>query len=211
MTVSTEAILQDLIDHRIVQLKVDDTFTFASGIQSPIYTDLRQTISYPKTRHAITKALAELIKEQYPQVSVIAGVATAGIPQAALVAAELDLPMVYVRSKPKDHGTGRQVEGVIQADDQVVLIDDLISTGGSVLGAAKAVKNEGFNVAGVVSIFSYGFPDADKNFQEAGFAFAPLLTYTGLIKLLADQKVISDEDHARLAKWHQDPWAWPLK
>ncbi|GAO99267.1 orotate phosphoribosyltransferase [Fructobacillus ficulneus] len=211
MTALTDTILQDLIDHKIVQLKVEDTFTFASGIKSPIYTDLRQTISYPKTRKAITLALAALIQEKYPQATVIAGVATAGIPQAALVAAELNLPMVYVRSKPKDHGTGRQVEGVIQDNDQVVLIDDLISTGGSVIDTAKAVVREGHQVAGVVSIFSYGFPDADKNFAEAGFAFAPLLTYSALINRLADQKVVSADEHDRLSKWHQDPWAWPVQ
>ncbi|GAP03067.1 orotate phosphoribosyltransferase [Fructobacillus pseudoficulneus] len=208
---TTNTILQDLIDHKIVQLKINDTFTFASGIKSPIYTDLRQTISYPETRKNITLALAKLIQDQYPNATVIAGVATAGIPQAALVAAELNLPMVYVRSKPKDHGTGRQVEGVLHPDDQVVLIDDLISTGGSVIAAAEAVVKEGFQVAGVVSIFSYGFPDANQNFTKAGFDFAPLLTYSGLITLLAEQKVISDDDHQRLSKWHQDPWAWPLQ
>lgn len=201
-------ILHQLVEDQIVQLKSEGYFEFASGIKSPIYTDLRLTVSYVKLRNMIAEALAKLIKEQYPDVTVIGGVATAGIPHAAIVADKLALPMVYVRSKPKDHGTGKQIEGRIEKNDQVVLIDDLISTGGSVIQAAKAVEREGFQVAGVVSIFSYGFPDADQNFKKARFPFSSLVTYAKLIEELYKTKQITEAKYKSLNQWHQDPWNW---
>ncbi|USS87997.1 orotate phosphoribosyltransferase [Fructilactobacillus hinvesii] len=201
-------ILNQLVDDQIVQLQANQTFQFASGIHSPIYTDLRLTVSYPKLRSNIADALARLIHAQYPDATVIGGVATAGIPHAALVADRLDLPMVYVRSKPKDHGTGKQIEGKISQNDQVVLIDDLISTGGSVIKAAQAVQKAGYQVAGVVSIFSYGFPDAEQNFATAHIPFTPLLTYAQLIQQLLDTDVISIAQYEKFTQWHQDPWNW---
>ncbi|ANZ57790.1 orotate phosphoribosyltransferase [Fructilactobacillus lindneri] len=201
-------ILHQLVENQIVKLNSKQNFQFASGIKSPIYTDLRLTVSYPKLRTMIAKALTELIKQKYPDATVIGGVATAGIPHATLVANNLELPMVYVRSKPKDHGTGKQIEGIINSTDKVVLIDDLISTGGSVIQAAQAVQKEGFNVAGIVSIFSYGFRDADNNFKQAELQFEPLLTYAKLIKELLDSDVINQEKYDYLSNWHQDPWAW---
>ncbi|CAK1232022.1 Orotate phosphoribosyltransferase (PyrE) [Fructobacillus fructosus] len=203
-----ETIINDLIDEDIVKFKEEGHFTFASGIQSPIYTDLRQTISVPKTRRAITQALAKLVTTHYPETTVIAGVATAGIPQAALVAEELDLPMVYVRSKPKDHGTKSQIEGVIRKDDWVLLIDDLISTGGSVLKAAKAVLAADYQVSGVLSIFSYGFPDAEQNFAEAGLTFEPVITYSALVSSYQKRTGLSAEKVASFQSWHEDPWNW---
>ncbi len=133
-------IIRQLIDKKIVTISPDKDFVYASGMHSPIYTDLRQTISFPKLRQAIAENLAALIKQEFPEVTVIGGVATAGIPHAAWVAQVMNLPMVYVRSKPKDHGQGRQIEGRLSMDDHIVLIDDLISTGGSVLSAVQAVK-----------------------------------------------------------------------
>ena len=203
-----ETIINDLIDEDIVKFKEEGHFTFASGIQSPIYTDLRQTISVPKTRRAITQALAKLVTTHYPETTVIAGVATAGIPQAALVAEELDLPMVYVRSKPKDHGTKSQIEGVIRKDDRVLLIDDLISTGGSVLKAAKAVLAADYQVSGVLSIFSYGFPDAEQNFAEAGLTFESVITYSALLSSYQKRTGLSAEKVASFQSWHEDPWNW---
>ncbi|USS90277.1 orotate phosphoribosyltransferase [Fructilactobacillus carniphilus] len=201
-------ILDQLVAHDIVQLHSDHTFQFASGIHSPIYTDLRLTVSYPELRSNIADVLAQLIKAQYPDATVIGGVATAGIPHAALVADRLNLPMVYVRSKPKDHGTGKQIEGKISQQDQVVLIDDLISTGGSVIKAAQAVQREGYQVAGVVSIFSYGFPDANQNFKDVQIPFTPLLTYVQLIQQLLDTNAITQNQYSKFNQWHQDPWNW---
>lgn len=136
-------IAKDLLKIQAVKLSPNEPFTWASGIKSPIYCDNRLTISYPKIRTAIAKGIAELISEKYPKVEVIAGTATAGIPHAAWIAAELDLPLVYVRSKPKDHGRGKQIEGVLHPGAKTVVIDDLLSTGGSVLKAVKAAQNEG--------------------------------------------------------------------
>ncbi|MDD9138643.1 orotate phosphoribosyltransferase [Fructobacillus sp. CRL 2054] len=207
MTLQTE-IIKQLIDEQIVKFKEEGHFTFASGIHSPIYTDLRQTISYPKTRKDITKALVELVKAYYPETTVIAGVATAGIPQAALVADELNMPMVYVRSKPKDHGTKSQIEGVIREKDHVLLIDDLISTGGSVLKAAEAVKRAGYQVNGVLSIFSYGFPDAKQNFEDAGLTFQPVITYSDLLARYQERVGMPADKVASYQSWHEDPWHW---
>lgn len=200
-------IARKLIKKGIVTISPDKPFTYASGMLSPIYTDLRQTIAYPKLRNAIAENLAKLIKKEFPDATVIGGVATAGIPHAAWVAQILNLPMIYVRSKPKDHGQGRQVEGKLSKKDHVVLIDDLISTGGSVLGAVEAVRKEGATVSGVSSIFTYLLPDADENFKKANTKFAPLLNYRELI----DQEIsetVTPEQYQELLAWHKDPWNW---
>ncbi|KRK58279.1 orotate phosphoribosyltransferase [Fructilactobacillus fructivorans] len=205
---NTTSILKDLVSDRIVQLNPSQPFTFASGIKSPIYTDLRLTISYPKLRRKIYLALGDLIETNFPNATVIGGVATAGIPHAAWVAEEMQLPMIYVRSKPKDHGTSKQIEGRVTPSDHIVLIDDLISTGGSVIKASKAVQADGYQVDGVVSIFSYGFADATDNFKKANLKFVPLLTYPELIKQMLNDEQIQNDEYERLNKWHQDPWSW---
>ncbi|GHP14941.1 orotate phosphoribosyltransferase [Lentilactobacillus fungorum] len=204
----TNQIIQSLIDHQIVSINLQKPFRYASGILSPIYTDFRLTISIPDLRRMIADGLAENIKENYPEATVIGGVATAGIPHAAWVAERLNLPLIYVRAKPKDHGAGKQIEGRINQDDKVVLIDDLISTGGSVLGAVKAVRNEGVNVIGVASVFTYGLPDADKNFAAANTKLVPLLSYADLIKQGHQENKFSDEEYSRLSTWHKAPWDW---
>lgn len=200
-------IIRQLIDKKIVTISTDKDFVYASGMHSPIYTDLRQTISFPKLRQAIAENLAALIKQEFPEVTVIGGVATAGIPHAAWVAQVMNLPMVYVRSKPKDHGQGRQIEGRLSMDDHIVLIDDLISTGGSVLSAVQAVKDTGAHVDGVSSIFTYLLPDADENFKKDDTKFAPLLNYRELIEQEIAETV-SEEQYKELLAWHQDPWNW---
>lgn len=200
-------IIRQLIDKKIVTISPDKDFVYASGMHSPIYTDLRQTISFPKLRQAIAENLAALIKQEFPEVTVIGGVATAGIPHDAWVAQVMNLPMVYVRSKPKDHGQGRQIEGRLSMDDHIVLIDDLISTGGSVLSAVQAVKETGAHVDGVSSIFTYLLPDADENFKKADTKFAPLLNYRELIEQEIAETV-SEEQYKELLAWHQDPWNW---
>lgn len=203
-----QIIAKNLLDIKAVKLSPQEPFTWASGIKSPIYCDNRLTISYPEVRKAIAKGLAQVIKEKWPQVEVIAGTATAGIPHAAWVAQELDLPMVYVRSKPKDHGTGRQIEGVLKPGQKTILIDDLISTGGSVLQAVAAARKEDADVIGVAGIFSYQLSAADENFAQAGVEFTTLTGYQELIKAAIEANYISADQEEVLEQWRQDPAAW---
>ena len=156
------AVAKDLLEIEAVFLSPNEPFTWASGIQSPIYCDNRITISYPKVRKQIAEGLAAKIKAEFPDVEVIAGAATGGVPHAAWVADILDLPMVYIRAKAKDHGKGNQIEGRIHKGQKMVIIEDLISTGGSVLGTAAAAKNEGADVLGVAAIFTYELPKGQK-------------------------------------------------
>lgn len=202
------AIAQDLLQIQAVTLRPQQPFTWASGLKSPIYTDNRKTISFPEVRSHIAAGLAQLIQHYYPQTTVIAGVATAGIPHAALVADRLNLPLSYVRPQPKDHGTGQQIEGQISNGDQVVLIDDLISTGGSVLQAAQVVQKVA-PVIGVAAIFSYNLPDSQLNFSQAQISLHTLTDYSALINTAHQQGKISPQELQLLQKWHQDPHNWP--
>lgn len=208
MTEIARQIAADLLDINAVTLLPSKPFLWASGIKAPIYTDNRRTIAFPKVRQHIADGLADYIKTTFPTATVIAGVATAGIPHAALVADRLGLPMSYVRSKPKDHGTGKQIEGQVTADDQVVLIDDLISTGGSVLGAAKAVQAAGATVLGVLGIFSYELPDSTTNFNDAKLSLHTLTNYSTLVELANEKHDITDAELASLKQWREDPWKW---
>ena len=197
------AVAKSLLDIAAVKLQPNDPFTWASGIKSPIYTDNRKTISFPDARRIIIDGLAALIKEQYPDVAVIGGVATAGIPHAAWVAEKLELPMIYVRSKPKDHGTGKQIEGLLAAGQKVVLIDDLISTGGSVLGAVKATQDAGGEVLGVAAIFSYELPAATMNFAQAATPFSSLTNFSSLIQVAQQTGEITADELTMIANWHR--------
>ena len=205
---TNQLIASDLLKINAVTLSPNEPFTWASGIKAPIYTDNRITISFPEVRTHIADGLAELIRNKFPEVKVIGGVATAGIPHAAIVADKMDLPMIYVRSKPKDHGRGKQMEGSIDENAPIVLIDDLLSTGKSVLNAAQALKNEGYNVIGVVAIFSYELPDSTKNFKEAGIEFDTLTNYSTIIEQAKAENSISDDELVVLRKWRDDPWNW---
>lgn len=197
------AVAKSLLDIAAIKLQPNDPFTWASGIKSPIYTDNRKTISFPDARRIIIDGLADLIKEQYPNVAVIGGVATAGIPHAAWVAEKLDLPMIYVRSKPKGHGTGKQIEGVLADGQKVVLIDDLISTGGSVLGAVKATQAAGGEVLGVAAIFSYELPAATMNFAQAATPFSSLTNFSSLIQVAQQTGEITADELTMIANWHR--------
>lgn len=201
-------IAKDLLSIKAVELSPAKPFTWASGLKSPIYCDNRLTISYPEIRTRIARGIAAQIKERYPDVEVIAGTATAGIPHAAWVAMELNLPLVYVRSKPKDHGQGRQVEGVLPTGAKTVVIDDLLSTGGSVLKAVTAAKNEGAQVIGVAGIFSYQLPQLDENFQNAGIPYTTITNYTELLDAAVEENYVTAEERAVLSDWRQDPQAW---
>ncbi|MGQ2282616.1 orotate phosphoribosyltransferase [Apilactobacillus kunkeei] len=205
---TNQLIASDLLKINAVTLSPNEPFTWASGIKAPIYTDNRITISFSEVRTHIADGLAELIRNKFPEVKVIGGVATAGIPHAAIVADKMDLPMIYVRSKPKDHGRGKQMEGRIDQQDSIVLIDDLLSTGKSVLNAAQALKKEGYNVIGVVAIFSYELPDSTKNFAEAGISFDTLTNYSTIIEQAKAENSISNDELVVLRKWRDDPWNW---
>ncbi|KRL27917.1 orotate phosphoribosyltransferase [Limosilactobacillus frumenti DSM 13145] len=197
-----------LLDINAVTLSPDEPYTWASGLKAPIYTDNRLTISYPDVRQAIVNGMTTQIKLHYPDVDVIAGTATAGIPHATTVAQEMGLPMVYVRAHAKDHGQGKQVEGVIRAGQKVVVIDDLISTGSSVLNAAKAVEDAGGNVIGVVSVFTYQLQAAEQNFLANGLSYYSVTNYSTLINIAKENGDISADHLKSLQEWRQNPMAW---
>lgn len=208
MTNYETTVASDLLNIGAVTLSPQKPYTWASGLKSPIYTDNRLTIAYPIVRTHIAAGLAELIQTYYPQAEVIAGTATAGIPHAAWVADRLNLPMAYIRSKPKDHGQGRQIEGRILPGAQTVVIDDLISTGGSVLKAVAAARNAGANVVGVAGIFSYQLPAAKKNFADAKAVLHTLTNYSTLISVAEAAGTITSADVALLHRWREDPEHW---
>ncbi|WP_434399533.1 orotate phosphoribosyltransferase [Planococcus sp. 11815] len=196
-------IAQQLLSIGAVELRPNDPFTWASGVKSPIYCDNRLTMSYPTVRKAIADGLAETIRREYPDAQVIAGTATAGIPHAAWVAERLDLPMVYVRSKPKGHGQSNLIEGKIEPGQKAVVIEDLISKGGSVLQAAQALQDAGFEVAGIAAIFTYGLPQAQQAIQEAGFIFHTLTDFPALVEQARESGAIAAEDLPMLSEWHE--------
>ena len=206
-----DQIINKLVEKKIITISPNKPYTYASGMLSPVYTDLRLTVSYPDLRDWIASDLATLIKEKYPDVSIIGGVATAGIPHAAWVAAKLNLPMIYVRPKPKDHGKGKQIEGLFTEIDRIVLIDDLITTGGSVINAVKATEKEGGHVIGVSSIFTYYLKDTTANFAQAHVAYSPLLTYPELLQKEKEMNYINAKEYEALKTWHEAPWAWGEK
>lgn len=203
-----QSIAKDLLEIEAVFLNPSDPFTWASGIKSPIYCDNRITMSYPKVRKEIAKGLARKIKEAFPEVQVIAGTATAGIPHAAWVAEILDLPMVYIRSKAKDHGKGNQIEGRIVEGQKMVVIEDLISTGGSVLEAAEAAKREGAAILGVAAIFTYELPKGKANFEKAEIPLMTLTNYSVLIEAALEDRYIDEQELTLLTEWKKDPENW---
>ncbi|WP_195957255.1 orotate phosphoribosyltransferase [Enterococcus gallinarum] len=211
MTEISKAIAKDLLTIEAVFLRPNEPFTWASGIKSPIYCDNRMTMSYPAVRKAIASGLAAQIKEHFPDVEVIAGTATAGIPHAAWVADILDLPMVYIRSKAKDHGKGNQIEGRITEGQKMVVIEDLISTGGSVLKACEAAAREGANVLGVAAIFTYELPQGLTNFEKAQLPLVTLTNYSTMIDTALEMDYIGKEDIALLQQWKQSPQTWTGK
>ncbi len=208
MKEQSNQIAKDLLDIEAIFLRPNEPFTWASGIKSPIYCDNRITMSYPTVRRAIAKGLAAVIKTTYPEVEVIAGTATAGIPHAAWVAELLDLPMVYIRSKAKEHGKGNQIEGRIQPNQKMVVIEVLLSTGGSVLEACEAAKREGADVLGVAAIFTYELPQVQENFEQADLPYVTLTNYTALIESALETGAIQESDVALLQEWRKDPAAW---
>ncbi len=199
---------EKLLKISVIKLQPDNPFTWASGWNSPIYTDNRMTLSYPDVRTFIKIELCRLIMENFGTPDAIAGVATGAIAQGALVADELGLPYVYVRSTPKDHGLENLIEGKITPGQKVVVIEDLISTGGSSLKAVEAIRNAGCEVIGMAAIFTYEFPIAVKKFREAGVKLLTLSNYNALLQAALETNYIREEDVEMLKEWRKDPANW---
>src|SRR5688572_17405409 len=197
-----------LLQIQAIKLNTDKPFSWSSGWKSPIYCDNRLSLSYPEIRSTIKHALVQAIRENFFTVESIAGVATAGIAQGALVADILGLPFLYVRPKPKDHGMENLIEGKIVKRQKVVVVEDLVSTGGSSLKAVQALRDAGFKVLGMVSVFNYGFDVATRNFYDANTSLISLCDYSSLIKYALEEKQISEEQVTSLKSWRIDPATW---
>lgn len=197
-----------LLQIKAVKLQPKNPFTWASGWKSPIYCDNRVTLSYPNIRTFIRQNYSEVILEHFGKPDVIAGVATGGIAQGALVAEELGLPFIYVRSSPKGHGMGNQIEGHFEEGQKVIVIEDLISTGGSSLKAVDALREAKLDVKGLVAIFTYGFDVAEINFKEAKCPFVTLTNYDILLEKALHDAYISEEDVESLKEWKINPSQW---
>lgn len=206
---TVETILAEkLLKISAIQLQPDMPFTWASGWNSPIYTDNRKTLSYPAIRNFIKVELTRIILERYPEVDAIAGVATGAIAQGALVAEELSAPYVYVRSKPKDHGLENMIEGNLIPGQKVVVVEDLVSTGGSSLKAVESIRNAGCEVVGMVAIFTYGFPVAEKAFRDANVTLTTLTNYNAMLEAALNSGFIQEKDLETLRSWRTDPANW---
>lgn len=207
-TETEQKVAEFLLQIKAIKLQPNNPFTWASGWKSPIYCDNRVTLSHPAIRTYIRQHLTQLVQDEFGPIGCIAGVATAGIPQGVLVAQELGLPFVYVRSKPKEHGTGSMIEGEIKTGERIVVIEDLISTGKSSLQAVDALRSAGHDVAGLAAIFSYGFDIAEENFKQAKCRFVTLSNYNALLKFAEEEQYILAEDVELLRNWRQDPSNW---
>ena len=201
-------VAEKLLKIKAVKLQPRNPFVWASGWNSPIYCDNRKTLSYPQVRNFIRIELTRLVMEIYPDAEVIAGVATGAIAQGALVAETLGLPFVYVRSSPKDHGLENLIEGDLRPKQKVVIIEDLVSTGGSSLKAVEAIRNDGSEVLGMLAIFTYGFPLAEEKFKKANVKLTALCNYDAVLNEALATDYISDADFEELKKWRKSPETW---
>ena len=205
MNTIAEKVASYLLDIKAIKLEPNQPFTWASGWKSPIYCDNRKTLSYPEVRSYIKEQFVALIREKYPQVEVIAGVATGAIAQGVLVAQELGLPFIYVRSSAKNHGLENLIEGEYRAGQKVVVIEDLVSTGGSSLQAVEALRNSGCDVLGMMAIFTYGFQKSVDNFQQAHCELTTLSDYNAMIELALKIGYVKPEHIEKLREWRLSP------
>ncbi|WP_026574825.1 orotate phosphoribosyltransferase [Bacillus sp. UNC438CL73TsuS30] len=205
------SIAEKLLGINAVALKPNEPFTWTSGLRSPIYCDNRLTLSYPEVRRAIANGLRQLIVEKFQEAEIIAGTATAGIPHAAWVSELMDLPMCYVRSKPKGHGKGNQIEGKAEQGQKVVVVEDLISTGGSVITAVQALREAGCDVLGAVSIFTYGLDKGKEAFEQEEIAAVSLTDFATLVEAAIEKGYISENDKDSLLTWSKNPAEWSKK
>lgn len=203
-----QLLAEKLLKISAIKLQPDNPFTWASGWNSPIYTDNRKTLSYPDIRSFIKVELCRLIMEEFETPDAIAGVATGAIAQGALVADTMGLPYVYVRSTPKDHGLENLIEGNLKPGQKVVVIEDLISTGGSSLKAVEAIRKAGCEVVGMVAIFTYQFPLAVENFQKAGVELLTVSNYSAMLEAAVETNYIQESDLEALKEWRKDPANW---
>ena len=197
-----------LLNIKAIKLQPNNPFTWASGWKSPFYCDNRKTLSYPDLRSFVKLEISRIVLERFPEADAIAGVATGAIPQGALVADALNLPFVYVRSKPKDHGLENLIEGELKPGMRVVVIEDLISTGGSSLKAVDAIRNNGCEVIGMVAAYTYGFPQAEKAFKEAKVTLVTLTNYEAVVAEALRIGYIAESDIELLNEWRKDPSQW---
>jgi len=197
-----------LLQIKAIKLQPSNPFTWASGWKSPIYCDNRKTLSFPEVRSYIRDSFAAMVKEYYPDAELIAGVATGAIAHGVLVAEKLGLPFIYVRSEAKEHGLGNQIEGYFEPGQKVVVIEDLISTGGSSLGAVKALRDSGCHLLGMTAIFTYEFKKAADGFATAECELHTLSNYSTLISAAVESGYISKQDVETLKQWRVDPANW---
>lgn len=202
------ALASFLLQIKAIKLNPANPFTWASGLKSPIYCDNRVTLSYPQVRTFIREGFVKMCLDKFGKPDVIAGVATGGIPQGALVAQELGLPFVYVRSEKKSHGMNNQIEGIINSGQSVVIIEDLVSTGKSSLNAVEALREKGAVVKGMLAIFTYGMEVAAENFKNNKCELFTLTNYNALIQKAAEENYIREDDLASLLEWKSNPQAW---
>ena len=203
-----KAFASKLLKIKAIKLQPNNPFTWASGWKSPFYCDNRKTLSYPDLRNYVKLEIVHAILDHFPEVEAIAGVATGAIPQGALVADALNLPFVYVRSKPKDHGLENLIEGELKPGMKVVVVEDLISTGGSSLKAVEAIRKDGSEVIGMVASYTYGFPVAREAFEQAGVELVTLTDYEHVVAEALETGYIAEEDVELLNEWRRDPANW---
>jgi orotate phosphoribosyltransferase len=208
MEATAGPIASKLMEIGAIKLSHEKPFTWSSGWKSPVYCDNRLSLSYPEVRSYIKRSLVQAVRESFPNADIIAGVATAGVPQGALVAEELQWPFVYVRPKPKDHGLENLIEGKIQKGQSVVLVEDLISTGGSSLRAAAALRDAGAVVAGMVAIFTYGFATAEEGFAKENVNLVCLCDFDHLLQEALRKKFINEDQLTHIKAWRLDPGHW---
>lgn len=208
MSTIEKKIAEHLLQINAIKLQPANPFTWASGWKSPIYCDNRKTLSYPAIRKTLAQAFAQKVRDLYPQAQVIAGVATGAIAIGVLAAEELNLPFIYVRSSSKAHGLANTIEGYFEPGQNVVVIEDLISTGGSSLKAVEALRSAGCNVLGMLAIFTYGFETATNNFEKNACELTTLSNYSALISLAQEKKYINDEHIQSLQEWRKSPETW---
>ncbi|MFA6151952.1 MAG: orotate phosphoribosyltransferase [Chitinophagaceae bacterium] len=201
---------EKLLQIKALQINTQQPYKWASGWNSPVYCDNRKVLSFPYTRDFVKSELANMILEHYPDAEVIAGVATAGIAHGVLAADLMKLPFIYVRSKPKEHGMGNQIEGVMEPGAKVVVVEDLISTGKSSLEVVEVLRANGANVLGMCGLFTYGFPAADEAFEKANLQLHTISNYSALMEVAEELKIVSPEQREKLAEWRTSPATWTI-
>jgi orotate phosphoribosyltransferase len=199
---------EKLLQIKALQINLQKPYTWASGWHSPVYCDNRKVLSFPYVRDFVKSELANMILDKFPEAEVIAGVATAGIAHGVMAADLLKLPFIYVRAKPKEHGMGNQVEGVLEKGQKVVVVEDLVSTGKSSLQVVEVLREQGADVLGMCALFTYGFPVADEAFQKAGLPLHTISNYQALMAVCEDQGIIAPDQKATLEQWRVDPGNW---